>query len=123
MVEAAAGPDFGAAGLFAAARAGRRLVHLLVQAGLGAGADALRDSFGLEMPDRLVALGPHGAAAASVLARFGLDGRGVAAASASGVNEVLSAKPGPADVDRAAAIVDEWRAWYSDRDGDAGSPA
>lgn len=123
VVEAAAGPDFGAAGLFAAARAGRRLVILLVEAGLSAGADALRDAFGLELPDRLVALGPHGAAAASVVARFGLDGRAVAAASASQVNEVLGALLSTADVARAAAIIDGWREWYGGRDGNAGSPA
>ena len=123
VVEAAAGPDFGAAGLFAAARAGRRLSRVLEEAGLGAGADALRGAFTLELPDRLVALGAHGAAAASVIARFGLDGRAVAAATTSQVNDVLGAGLSAADVDRASAIVDDWREWYLDRDGDTDSPA
>jgi len=119
VVEAAPDPDFGAAGLHASVRAGRRLVRLLRDAGLGAAAAALTRAFPPAPPDRLVAMGSAGREAAALLARRGLDGAAVADASADALRTALA---GP-DAARALAIVASWREWYRRRGGAPGDLA
>jgi hypothetical protein len=114
MVESVHEPDSGAAGLYAAARGGRRLMWLLRSAGLGDAVAALVDAFPLRLPTSLVAVAPHGTTTAMLLARHGLDAVAVAAASSAtlvaAMSEVASSR-------EALAVIDAWSDWFRARAG------
>jgi hypothetical protein len=116
VVEAAPEPDFGAAGLHASARAGRRLARLLADNGFAAAVPAIRAAFPLAVPARMVASGT-GAAAAALLARRGIAGGEVAAATPERLRAVLATAVAEPDLPRAEAVVADWRAWLRRRGG------
>ena len=123
MIEAAPVPDDGAAGLFASARAASRLLRLLDQQDLGAAATGLRGAFAATMPDRLVAFGGAGGAAASLLVRHGFDVRRVATASRAALAAAISSSLPSGKVDAAVTVTAGWAAGYLAGDGAAGSTA
>lgn len=112
VVEAAPEPDLGAAGVFAAVRACRRLIRLLGAAGLSGAADALRTAFPLVLPDRLVAFGAADDQLATFYARRGLDAAALAGAGPDVIGKALAGTLGTADTERAKTIVATWAVWY-----------
>jgi hypothetical protein len=117
VIERASPPDFGAASLFAAARASRRLVRLLTTAGLVAAIDTLRTAFPLTFPDRLVTFGSAGAHTAALLAQRSFDCAALAGADAVRLERVLVRAVRPSDWARAIAVINDWRSWYARLEG------
>jgi hypothetical protein len=114
VVEAAPAAGFGAAGLHAAAAASRRLIRLLVRAGLGEAVAALRAEFRIAPPDRAVGFGSAGAQAVALLVRCAIDCAALAGADQRRVQHALAATGDPAG---AETIVGQWRDWYRQREG------
>lgn len=122
-VEAAPEPDLGAAGVFAAARASRRLIRTLGAAGLGGAVDALRAAFPLTLPDRLVAFGSSDDRLATLYARRGIDAAALAKTPPAVVGKALAGALAPADTERARQLIASWALWYGRRRGEAGAGA
>jgi hypothetical protein len=113
VAEATAEPGFGSAQLHASARAGRRLVRMLREAGLGAAVGALRARYPLTVPATGVEVGTTGHGAVQALGRWGVDGAAIAGASDDEVLGVIAA----ADRPRARRILAAWLEWYRRRGG------
>ncbi|HEU4953541.1 MAG TPA: hypothetical protein VFT28_03165, partial [Gemmatimonadales bacterium] len=98
VVEATAEPDLGSAGVFASARAARRLVHLLRERGLAGAVEMLRERF----PLRVEGAGEAGSLPVlALLGRWGFDA--VAVRESSDLDT-------DADV---RAVIDQWRSWWA----------
>ncbi len=123
LVESSPAPDFGAAGLHAAARASRRLLHLLTLAGLTQAYGLLRVAFPLQSPERLVLAGPSASQAAGLFTRQALDASALARAGTPAVMAVLQGALASGDAVRVYEILSTWSAWFLQHDGQAGSPA
>jgi hypothetical protein len=118
LVETAPAPDFGAAGLSATLRACRRLMRLLIAAGLSQAVDVLRAAFPLRLPERMVGLGTAGGQAAALFTRRGFDARTLVTASQSQIQGILAAALTVSEISQAENILAEWSSWYQQRDGE-----
>ncbi|GIH27831.1 hypothetical protein Aph01nite_61410 [Acrocarpospora phusangensis] len=109
VVEATAEPDFGSAGLHAAARAGHRLIRRLRARGLGGAVPLLRAAFGHRATGAIVDVGEPGRAAAGLLARWAFDAGRLAAVPVGEIEAALGGL-GKDDRVRAMAEIEDWRA-------------
>ncbi len=122
VVETTPVPDFGAAGMHTAVRASRRLIRMLSSAGLSAAVEALRSTFALRVPDRMVHFGNVGTQLAALFSRKGMDVTKLASADPSEIEKALAETVAAKDLARAEKIVAEWAAWYRQRDGEISDP-
>lgn len=123
VVEAAPGPDFGAAGLYAAARASRRLFRMLALKKLVKAVDRLREEFPVQPPERMVQASPASAQAADLLARCALDAAALAAAPTARIEAALAPVLAPAEIEQAVGVIEAWKTWVRGRGGEPRSPA
>ncbi|MEV1155941.1 hypothetical protein AB0J27_11115 [Micromonospora chokoriensis] len=108
LVESMPVPASGAAATFSAAQRGAGLLRRLRHAGLDLAADRLIGEFSFAVEPEGGALGPTDVLAARVLARRGMDGTAVAAATAVRLTTALD---GLSAAEQAAtiAVIDDWR--------------
>lgn len=117
QAEATPEPEVGSARLYVAARAGRTLVRLLRDAGLGPAVEtALRKAFPLAEPAHRAEAGASNRVAAALLVRRAVDGVALARAEAATVARALVGLPA-GDAARTTAVIDRWREWYGRRGG------
>ncbi|MER7457934.1 hypothetical protein [Micromonospora sp. NPDC126480] len=119
VVEAAAEPDLGTAGRYAAARAARRLIRALRDARLATAVPLLRKAFPPPPAEPVTDVGAAGRAAAELLARWSLDVARLGVAPEADLRAALTGL-GPDARDRAVGLVAAWQAATETR---AGSPA
>ena len=117
-VEAESDADLGAAGLWATARAGRRLVRALVDAGRADAVAALRATFPVDVPERLVTAGDTAGAAVDLVTRRAISGVALARAGDAAVSTALTEHGLTGETLRQTQeIVAAWRGWYESRGG------
>lgn len=117
VVEATPGPDFGAAGLHAAAAASRRLIRMLTEKKLAKAIPRLREKFSVQLPERMVQPSPASAQAAALLARRAINAAELASASDEAVKAALAGVLSAEETGQAITVIKAWKNWYNRRDG------